>query len=515
MPQPQPTPDDDTTVTALEPPAGGDDAGAAPTPPASPAAPAEAGAAAPAPQRVSPFAKDWDALQAQQKALGEEQSDIYRKRDAALAPFRAQQLRTAQQRMPQPPKLQEQEPFTPPSQEAMHGWVVAAGMLGALAGLAGRKSATTGLTAMAGMNKGLADGNLLAFNQNYKTWEANSKAVQENNRVALDRYNAVLKNQKLNMEQQSAEIEIIATQFQDPLMANTARQKNITQMAQILKLREGGQDKLEDNHEKIVARKEEMDKKMKVELAKNGLVADEDGNISIDKSPNSPIEQSAKAIAAYKLAPLSSVGGKGPLNRVIMSRVMEINPNYNAGNWTGIQSYQRTAGNQSARVENATNEVEQLLPQAIETSRNLPRGAYVKWNDLEQRYLQGTSDPAYNDFALANFSLINAYTRAMNPQGVPRIAERLEQKANGILSTATSQKAYEVQAARLWKEVQASNRAVSRTREGLGDPNRPSPIPPVGGAPGAAPAAPGAGAAGAGEPSEDEVKAWLEKHRGG
>ena len=78
---------------------------------------------------------------------------------------------------------------------------------------------------------------------------------------------------------------------------------------------------------------------------------------------------------------------------------------------------------------------------------------------------------------LANFSLVNAYTRAMNPQGVPRIQERLEQHAMGILSTATDEKAYEVQVRRLWKEGQASKTATAKTAEGVtpGDINAPVP----------------------------------------
>ena len=141
----------------------------------------------------------------------------------------------------------------------------------------------------------------------------------------------------------------------------------------------------------------------------------------------------------------------------------------------GTKAYQSTAGRYGARVETATNEVEQLVPQALETSKALPRGKFVPVNKLLQAYQQGTSDPAYNDFAIANFSLINAYTRAMNPTGTPHVNDRLEQHAQGILSTATSPQAYEVQVRRLWKEVQASKQAIAETQKGLGKP-RNSPV---------------------------------------
>jgi hypothetical protein len=156
----------------------------------------------------------------------------------------------------------------------------------------------------------------------------------------------------------------------------------------------------------------------------------------------------------------------------------------------GEASYARSAGTMAARVEAASNEVVQLLPQAVETSRALPRGPWVPWNTLVQKYQAGTSDPAYNDFVMANFSLQNAYTRAMNPQGIPRVNDRLEQHFNGVLSQANSGEAYQVQLRRLWKEVQASKKSVAETRKGVtgGDINAPMPgDEPEGGAPPAVP----------------------------
>jgi hypothetical protein len=135
--------------------------------------------------------------------------------------------------------------------------------------------------------------------------------------------------------------------------------------------------------------------------------------------------------------------------------------------YMGGMAYQRTVGTMGARVESASNEVKELLPQALETSRAYPRKKWVPWNVLVQKFDEGTSDLRYNDFIMANTALINAYVRAMNPSGVPRITERLELHAEKILSRATSQAAYEVQLRRLLREITASKRAVAKTREGL------------------------------------------------
>ena len=145
--------------------------------------------------------------------------------------------------------------------------------------------------------------------------------------------------------------------------------------------------------------------------------------------------------------------------------------------YVGETQYQRSTGTQGARVESASNEVEQLIPQALDASRGYPRGKWVPINKLQQMWDAGTSDPKYNDFLIANFSLINAYVRAMNPTGQPRITERLEAHALGILGQANSSEAYEVQVNRLWKEVQASKTAVSQTREGRKPGNINAPVP--------------------------------------
>lgn len=126
----------------------------------------------------------------------------------------------------------------------------------------------------------------------------------------------------------------------------------------------------------------------------------------------------------------------------------------------------RTAGTMSARASAFSDEVEQAIEPAILSSRQLPRGRIVPFNQLVQQWEKGTSDPRYNDFMVKNLALLNAYVRAMNPQGVPRVAERLETHALGLLSMATDQRSYEVQVQALWQEVVRTRRAIENTRKG-------------------------------------------------
>jgi len=151
-----------------------------------------------------------------------------------------------------------------------------------------------------------------------------------------------------------------------------------------------------------------------------------------------------------------------------------ITPEQRAQDWqkyAGGTSYQRTAGTYGARVEAASNEAEQLAPQAIETSKALPRGEWVPVNRLIQKFEAGQSDPRYYEFAFANWSLLNAYARAINPTGIPRLEDK--KHAAELLSTAIDQKSYEQVIKRMMLEIKASKEAISKTRE----------APPTGGRP--------------------------------
>jgi hypothetical protein len=144
----------------------------------------------------------------------------------------------------------------------------------------------------------------------------------------------------------------------------------------------------------------------------------------------------------------------------------EVGQHYDASRWTGKQAYQRVAGTYGARVETATNEVAQFIPQALQASAAEPRGKWVPINKLIQDYQAGKSDPRYYDFAFANYSLINAYTRAINPTGVPRIQDK--EHAAQLLNTVTNDATYRRVLLRMAKEVRASHAAVAMTR---GDPD--------------------------------------------
>lgn len=123
----------------------------------------------------------------------------------------------------------------------------------------------------------------------------------------------------------------------------------------------------------------------------------------------------------------------------------------------------RTMGAYGVKLGQASRAVDLFADQALDASRALPRGKWVLANKAIQAFQSGTSDPRVYDLGFALFSLVNAYARAINPQGVPRIEDK--KHAETLLSTATSAEALAKVIARIKLEVAAEQEATEATRE--------------------------------------------------
>src|SRR5215472_5597761 len=343
-------------------------------------------------------------------------------------------------------------------------WMMAATLLGSLAGARSRQGATAALNAFAGAMQGWAKGDLAGFERNYKVWQANAERTYEMNARAQREYEAVMKDARLDFDTKANMIKMIAAKWDDQLMIPQAEQRHIERMTQLMDAKARANDNYYFHMQSLQQHHDDTILKAKAQVARYGmkLNTDADGNISIDldTSTGSPIWARAKAIADYKQALCSSVAN--PTCTQLMGLVQQLNPDYNATKWTGQQAYARTAGTYGARVESATNEVAYFIPQALAASNQVPRGSWVPLNQLIQGGKVVTSDPKYFDFATANISLLQAYARAVNPTGVPRIAT--QDHMEKLLSTAVSPEAYQAVLSRIAKEVKASHAAIAMTR---------------------------------------------------
>jgi hypothetical protein len=343
---------------------------------------------------------------------------------------------------------------------AASAWMMAASLFGALAGGLGRRHISDGLAAYTGMLEGFNKGSIAATEQNYKTWQANADRALEYNRRMTDEYKAIMQNAKLNLDQRAALIEMTANKWQDQLMIPMAQQKNITGMANLMFHQETAAEKLALEQQKQKEKHDTDMTKAKIQMAQNGLKMDDDGNVTIDETPGSPMYQRALAISKYEQPPVTGTRAGASL---LMGLVQKLNPTYDASKWTGKTAYARTAGGYAANVEMATNEVSYFIPQALTASGKVPRGKWVPINEIKNKWRQYHSDPNYADLMAANTSLLSAYARAINPRGVPRIAEKMAAKEE-LLNLATSQEVYKTVLRRMALEVRASHAAVAKTR---------------------------------------------------
>jgi hypothetical protein len=178
----------------------------------------------------------------QLEAAGQRQQEAYEEKKRTLAPYYKQQLdasnqltaTSAQATQQLVESQQEIAPYRAPDlRQSMGEWMMVAAAFGALGNAFARGSTTNSLTAFSGMLEGANKGSLEAINQNYQTWEANAKQAEAYNRQALTKYKAIMDNAKLNWDVKSAQIKMVADQYQDDIMSSAAEQKNITAQMEI------------------------------------------------------------------------------------------------------------------------------------------------------------------------------------------------------------------------------------------------------------------------------------------
>ena len=81
-------------------------------------------------------------------------------------------------------------------------------LVGAVFGRFSRRGGTAALNAFSGALKGWHEGNMEAYGNAQKEWEANAKKTLENNQMEIEKYKEIIENKKLNIDQMSAAITI-------------------------------------------------------------------------------------------------------------------------------------------------------------------------------------------------------------------------------------------------------------------------------------------------------------------
>jgi uncharacterized membrane protein len=400
---------------------------------------------------------DYSQSDALLKGMGDplsQTNSMLQQNRAALAPRHAavqQAAKGVQQaagNVPSQPQQAAPEPQQGMGLQAAGEWVAVASVLGAIAGAMTRRSTTNALAAFTGALEGVQAGNKQAFEQNRVIWEQENKRINQQLQQSRDAYLDILNSKKIDFNTQMLFLQQEATRQHDDVMAQLAGQQKQIEIAKMLDVRE------------------------------RERVKGEQAYINSQKALTKATGAGASGVndeAAQRIADQLDAGMPPPRNltRADMEKIQNLRGQKtpeelkNAQlDYTRGQSQARAGGTMEQRSAAATEEVKSAIPLALESSRNLPRGKYVPINKFIQLGQEATSNPQYNDFLVKTQTLAKAYGRAMNPQGVPRISENAEAKAEGILSKAVSPEAYEVQARALWQEAENVQAAIRRTRPG-------------------------------------------------
>lgn len=180
----------------------------------------------------------------------------------------------------------------------------------------------------------------------------------------------------------------------------------------------------------------------------------------------------------------------------------------NIAKFSGEMAEARTLGTSSARIDFAAKELEVALPTAMEASERVWRPGFKKLAELQQAIKGQASDPDLLEFAQFNQQVMSAYAAAMNRGGVSTV--HAMERAESLLSTATSQAGYMRQLDTLHKEVQSILYGTQGAKDHLraeitGSPEVTNP-PKLTGVPRATPTWP------SGTPIPDAAKADLKAH---
>ncbi len=368
------------------------------------------------------------------------------------------------QSVPQPPRQEYADP--------MKAFGSPAVILATLGSLFTRHPLKVAFNSAAAAMEGYHKGDKEKAELEQKNWKEATEAAITQNKTELEKYQAAWKETEHNVNERFAKMQAIAAGVKDEVMLAQIKTGNLDLIWKTLEQRQTAMDKLVQFQQTEKDRQERL--RMQQERLDMARQNQEQGHLSEDALRRRAEQYVVAGDESVRRGMGGGVSGRVNLARLddMITQVQKeqnVDPKEQAkriAGFIGEKQYQRTSGGYAARVEVASNEVAQMAPLALESSEKLERigGGYVAVNEAIQRWQRGTSNLALTEFATNNFALMNAYVRAMNPTGVPRVQERVEAHAEGLFKTATSQEAYRKMIETMLREVLASKRAVAATR---------------------------------------------------
>jgi hypothetical protein len=275
--------------------------------------------------------------------LGKREEELYQKKEEEEAPLRREltgalreQTRIGnaatarflgqQQDVPPPPQFNGKE-----AQADAIAWMNLAAGFGAIAGGLSRYHTTTALNSFAGMMNGFAKGQILAYEKNYNIWQANAdRALEYNNRAGRE-YKAIMDNAHLNIDTKSNLMQMTADKWQDQIMANAARLRDVSRMTQLME----GQERFGEN---LTLRKQAIEDhnshwQQAIDMRKDQMYGS-----------SQDVHGTADQISSLAVPmPNANMQARYPYLRAAAREVMQRNPGYQASDYTANQALKKAA----------------------------------------------------------------------------------------------------------------------------------------------------------------------------
>ena len=188
-----------------------------------------------------------DANSALQQATGQSENvgALLQQEKTQLSPMVQNVQQTADQQVPKPNLQQSPAPPDQPNMaQSATEWM---GVLSVLAGIGGAKSrqgATAALSSFTAGVKGFKQGKLDKLKETQEQWKDANAQVSENNKEQIELYTEALKDKKMSIDEQMAEIKVVASQYHNDIMAQLAEQRNYTAVARVVDMMQSNNDKL-------------------------------------------------------------------------------------------------------------------------------------------------------------------------------------------------------------------------------------------------------------------------------
>ena len=344
-------------------------------------------------------------VNAEQKEM---QPYVQQSKTLAATPHPAQPNLTKQSAAPKA------EDFTKDSQ----AWIGALSALSALIGGRGRARGTGALQSYAAALKGIKEGNQQAFDNAMKTWQADSKAVADNNQEELEKYKAVMDDRSLTENEASNAMKAIAAEHSDPIMMDA---KDLEMQYKLVDLRQAAQFKYLEQQEKQNEKAQQIkDAQFTPEeikqYAEQWNAGDKAGVTAAARASGGAGSMNINAIK--KLAADSNI--EAGINGTMQAK---IDSQY-AAERAGMMQTERSLATRIAPAKVAVKEIDNLGKPMVDAISKLDPSQYPDWNSIKNAAEKKTGDPDVIKAALAVQEFKTGVANLMVRNGAPTDAAR-------------------------------------------------------------------------------------------